>query len=124
MSYPETPGWRSMSIGETSREAAMAVRARAPTQCALVLQALEQGPAHPEEITARIHARGHKVLLMSIRPRCSQLVRLGKIVDSGERGKGEGGCKAIVWRLATADELSLFLARKAAEDEHGEADHG
>ena len=124
MSYPESPGWRQNATGETSKAAALAVCLRAPTQCERVLAVLEQGPAHPEAITARLKACGHNVMLMSIRPRCSQLVRQGRIVDSGARGSGEGGCKAIVWRLATAGEFSRFLARKAAADEHVEATHG
>ena len=114
MTYPQTPGWRQNATGETSKAAALAVRARAPTQCELVLEALADGPAHPEEITARILAAGHKVLLMSIRPRCSQLVRRGKIVDSGHRGRGEGGCKAIVWRLATSQERVAWDDAQAA----------
>ena len=114
MSYPETPGWRQNATGETSKAAALAVRLRAPTQCELVLAALEQGPAHPEQITARIMGAGREVLLMLIRPRCSQLVRLGKIVDSGLRGRGEGGCKAIMWRLATPQERVAWDDAQAA----------
>lgn len=116
--YPQEPGYRQSATGETSKAAALSVKPRAPTQCALVLEALAEGPATPEQITDRINRGGKRILLMSARPRCSQLVRLGKIVDSGERGIGEGGCKAIRWRLATTNEQHLFNARKAAEAEH------
>ena len=117
MSYPESPGWRQNETADTSMLAARAVKPRAPKQMQLVLEALQHGPASPEVITDRIRGEGHAVLLMSIRPRCSQLVRLGKIKDTGLRGRGEGGQKCIVWRLATAEEEALFHARKAMEED-------
>lgn len=111
---------------DPSREAAQTVAPRAPRQFALVLRVLEQGPANPEEITRRIEALGYPVLLTSIRPRASQLAReMGLIVATEQRARSEGGCKSTVYRLADATEISGFLARKAAEAEHGEgADNG
>ncbi len=119
MTYPLTPGWRRQATAETSREAALAVRPRAPTQAELVLAALAKGPAHPEAITARIIEAGHRIMLISVRPRCSQLVRLGRIKDTGQRGRTAGGCKAIVWRLATEEERA---EREAAKDVGGQPD--
>lgn len=113
--------WRHGSLN-TSRGGAEAVAPRVPKQNTLVLRALEQGPANPEEITRRIEAMGFPMLLMSIRPRCSQLAReMGRIVATEHRARSEGGCKSVVYRLAEAAEVSAFLARKAAADEHGEA---
>jgi hypothetical protein len=93
----------------------------APRHFDLILSALEKGPANPETIAKRIEAEtGRALLLTSIRPRCSQLAReMGRIVATEDRARSEGGCKSIVYRLATSDELSAFLARKAAEDEKG-----
>ncbi len=110
---------------DTSAAAARKVAERAPTHFALILKALESGPANPEALVRRIAAEGHSVLLMSIRPRCSQLAReMGRIIATPERARSEGGCKSVVYRLATPGELSLFLARKAAEAEKGPDAHG
>lgn len=109
------PFWRNNATGETAREAALAVKPRVKTQRERVLDALADGPATPEVISARIEATGVRAMLMSVRPRCSELMRLGEIVDSGLRGPGAGGCKAIIWRLATPEEKATYLAAKAVE---------
>lgn len=100
------PRWRRDALGETSRQAALAKAASAPRQrqrVHQVLQAVYPAALTPEQITRALHEAGGHDLLMSIRPRCSELVRLGLIRDSGERGIGEGGCKAIRW-IAVPDE--------------------
>ena len=117
------PLGRNNATGETSKGAAKAVAPRAPTQRETVLAEMNLGAATPEELHARLSSGSKRILLTSIRTRCSELVRMGAIVDSGERGKSEGGCKAIRWRVASPEERSLFNARKAAEAEHGEARH-
>jgi hypothetical protein len=121
--YPEAPGWKGQ---ETSRAAAEFVAPSAGRMMDRVESDLRaNGPASPEEITARIAAPGERLLLTSIRARVCQLRNLGRIVDAGSRGLGESRrVKVIRWRVATPDELSLFLARKAAEAEKGEAAHG
>ena len=120
---PIRPRWRRNAIGETSRLAALAVASRAPTLRQRVLEILSQGPAIPETIFAQMKAEGVRTVLTSIRPRCSELARMGLITDSGRREKGEGGCSAIVWRLTTPAEQRRFAARKAAEQQQ-EAAHG
>lgn len=116
--YPDAPGWKGT---ETSREAAAFVAPKAPNleaRCEAYLR--EFGPASPEEVTAAIAGPGERLLLTTIRARICSLRARGRVVDSGERGKGESGkVRVIRWRVATPDELSLFLARKAAEDEKG-----
>lgn len=116
MRYPDAPGFRGT---ETSRAAAEYV---APT-AARMLDRVESylranGPACPEEICAGIARPGERLLLNSVRARCTQLRAQGRLVDSGQRGKGESGkVRVIRWRCATPDELALHLARKAAEAE-------
>lgn len=79
---------------------------------------LANGPGTPEEVHARIALPGERLLLTSVRARICQLHRLGRLVDSGTRGLGESlRAKVIRWRLATAEELALFYARKAAAAE-------
>lgn len=90
---------------------------RAPTLRQRVLAIIGEGPAIPETILDRLRADGVRTVLTSIRPRCSELVRMGLIRDSGKREKGEGGCNAIVWRLTTEDERATFRARSAASEE-------
>ena len=95
------PGrWRHNATGETSEAAAKA--GNKPTLRQLVLDEIEASevPLIPERILDRLTARGVRTVLTSVRPRCSELVRLGLIEDSGRRDVGEGGCKAIAWRPA------------------------
>jgi len=99
------PHWRKDATGETSRLAAIAKAATAPKQRERVYGVLlASGYAMtPEQIARALHDAGRRDMLMSIRPRCSELARLGLIYDSGERGIGEGGCKAIKWIAITTD---------------------
>lgn len=112
-----TPLWRGNATGETSREAAFAVAGKAPTLRERVLAILAEKPAIPETIHARLISEGITTVLTSVRPRCSELMRMGLITDSGRRERGEGGCKAIVWRLTTDEERATFRSRAAASEE-------
>jgi len=100
--YPHHPGWKGEM--ETGRDAASAMAAKAPTMRDRCLAALREigAPATPEMITHHLAAQGQTVLLMSVRPRMSELARLGKVRDSGQRGIGEGGHKAVKWALVEA----------------------
>lgn len=99
--YPQQPGWRASSTGSTSREAAMAVKGIAPHHADLARAVIhEKGSASPEEITAALEAKGHKVLLTSIRARCTQMHKAGELRPSGSFAKGESGrCRTIRWEF-------------------------
>lgn len=100
--YPDGPGYRrQIDGGTTSRDAAKLVAPGAKGMAADVLAILkEHGAKCPEEITEIFARAGRRVLLTSVRARCTQLLRLGKIEDSGERGVGESGkSKVIRWRV-------------------------
>ena len=125
MSFPHEPGWRAGPHSATSQAAAESVREKAPAMLRVVSDILAEGPASPEQLHAVLAERGTPALLTSVRARVCQLHKQGRVVDSGQRGLGESRrAKVIVWRLSTADELSLFLARQAATSEHGENPHG
>lgn len=117
------PLWRRNATGETSRMAALAVARKAPTLRKRVLEILTEGPAIPETVFAQMRAEGFRTVLTSIRPRCSELARMGLITDSGRREKGEGGCSAIVWRATTPEEQRAFAASKVGQQQQ-EATHG
>ena len=108
------PRWRSNSTGETAKAAAVAMKAKAPTLRQMVFAEIERAPAIPETILQSLRSRGVKTVLTSIRPRASELVRMGLIADSGLRQRGEGGCKAIVWRATTPEERAAFAAKTEA----------
>ncbi|WP_426046058.1 hypothetical protein [Brevundimonas sp. TWP3-1-2b1] len=103
---------RRNSTGETSRDAAKGDKR---TLRERVLDRLGRGPAIPETILADLRAEGISTVLTSIRPRCSELLRMGLIRDSGQRQTGEGGKKAIVWRLADDAERAAHVSAKIAE---------
>jgi len=101
VAYPDTPGWRRNATGSTSREAAQAVKVRAPSQAKLCLQVVaDTGAASCEEIAATLAGRGSPVLLSSIRGRCTELHHKGKLRPSGQFGKGESGrSRSIRWEV-------------------------
>jgi hypothetical protein len=91
---------------------------RTGTQRARVYEAIQAlSEATPEQVVAFLERRGDPVMLMSCRPRCSELARLGFIVDTGKRGKGHGGSPAMIWRPTTELERAAWLAEQAAEAE-------
>lgn len=118
--YPAAPGWRQSATGETSREAAEAIRAKAPRMLDRVRELLAEGPASPEQLHAKLARAGVPTLLTSVRARVCQLRAMGEVCDSGARGKGESNrAKVIVWRLTTPDERSHAAAMRAMEAEKG-----
>lgn len=117
------PAFRAGSIGGTAQEAARRVKPVAKSQAALVYEAVVRlGKATPEEVTADLLERGHRVILNSVRARVCGLSRIGLLLDTGERGLGESRrMPTIRWRPLSADELSHWHAVKAlkAEKEAG-----
>jgi len=124
--FPQEPGWRAGPHSETSRAGAESQREKAPKMLERIVESLTlYGDASPEQLHDRLTRQGVRSLLTSVRARVCQLHKQGRVVATGRYGLGESGtCKVVIWRLTTPEELSLFLARKAAEDEHREAAHG
>lgn len=88
--YPESPGYKR---GGTSKAAADSMREKAPTLRDMVIKELSQANLTADECAARL---GKSIL--SIRPRLSELVALGKIADTGTTLKNASGKRATIWR--------------------------
>lgn len=89
--YPFSAGYRDT---DTSEAAAQSVDAK--TLRAKVLDTISRhGPLTADETAGKIGCN-----ILSIRPRLTELKRLGKITDTGERRENLSGRKAAVYRLA------------------------
>lgn len=88
--YPVIPGAQPR---DTSHAAADAIAPQAPLLRARALAALERSNGlTADEVAGRLG-----LSILSIRPRCTELARLGKIRDSGHRRPNASGRLAIVW---------------------------
>jgi hypothetical protein len=92
--YPNTAGYKRPG---TSKAAAEAIKERAPTLRDQVLWLLNHTDLDGG-FTADECATMLKKSILSIRPRLSELRRLGKIYDSGITRANESGVQASVWR--------------------------
>lgn len=90
--YPNVPG--SMPR-DTSEAAAESIRESAETLRAKALDAIRRQPATADEVADRIGSS-----ILAVRPRVTELAKMGRIEDSGERRKNASGRSAIVWRIA------------------------
>tara|TARA_R110000868_G_scaffold6526_1_gene36777 strand:+ start:531 stop:809 length:279 start_codon:yes stop_codon:yes gene_type:complete len=89
MNYPENPGYKKPG---TSKAAADSMREKAPTLRQQVLDVLFHQDLTADECAAEV---GKSVL--SIRPRLTELLALGKIAESGLERFNSSGKKATVW---------------------------
>ena len=87
--YPNSPGWRRT---DTSREAAKATEGKAKTLQAACLEALRKcGPMTADEIATYLGE-----IILSIRPRLSELKELHAVSTTGARRKNKSGHGADV----------------------------
>jgi predicted ArsR family transcriptional regulator len=90
--YPKAPGYKERT---TSQEAAEAIKPAARMLRDRVLSSLARiGPRTADEMAASL---GEDIL--SIRPRFTELRRLGLIEKTGERRPNKSGADANVWRI-------------------------
>lgn len=90
--YPNVPGSQPR---DTSEEAAESMRESAPTLRAKALDVLRAcGPLTADEIAKKL---GKTVL--AIRPRITELNKMGHIEATGYRRKNASGRQAAVWRI-------------------------
>lgn len=88
--YPHAPGAQDR---DTSRDAADAIAERVPQLRGRALAVLERSNGlTADEVAGRLG-----LSILSIRPRITELSRLGKVRDSGVRRKNASGRPAIVW---------------------------
>ena len=93
--YPHSAGFKERT---TSHTAARAIAHKLPTLRDRVLQAIEASGSKgltPDETAAVL---GETVL--AVRPRLSELSKLGKIVRNGQKRANESGLMAAVWVAA------------------------
>jgi len=88
--YPAAPGYKR---GGTSKAAADSMKEKAPTLRQKVLDVLFHQELTADECAAEVGKS-----LLSIRPRLTELLRLGKIADTGETRHNASGKQATVWR--------------------------
>lgn len=90
--YPTNPGFKEPT---TSQDAAVKMKSRAETLRAKVMFAIEMAPTGltPDEAAGLL---GESVL--AVRPRVTELKRLGLIEKTGERRRNVSCMSASVWR--------------------------
>jgi len=88
--YPHAPGWKAR---ETAKQAAEEMKPRAPTIQARIMDSMRKGYGY----TPDAFAEAHGLSPLAVRPRFSELAKLGKIKDSGRRASNGSGRKAIIW---------------------------
>ena len=92
--YPDEPGFKAEG---PSQQAAQAVAGTAKTLRAAVVQTLIEA-RHDMTADEIADAMGRSIL--SIRPRVSELHRLGAIQPTGMRRRNASGLSATAWELA------------------------
>ena len=94
--YPDSPGYKTSG---TSQEAARRMAPLVTGLRAKVLRSLRDGgPGTPDEIAERLG-----LSILSVRPRFSELNRLGLIEQTKERRSNDSGRRADVWKVADND---------------------
>jgi len=89
--YPEGPGYKQK--GATSQEAAEQGEKKFETIRRKVRAEYDQGNFTPDEIAWRIEDTP-----ANVRPRCSELRKMGELEPTGERRKNDSGASAQVLR--------------------------
>lgn len=89
--YPQSPGYKRR---DTSKQAAEDMKPSAETLRQKVYDLLTR-----LELSADQAAYILEEDKLSIRPRCSELAKMGRIEDSGKRSLNKSGKKAVVWRV-------------------------
>ena len=91
--YPDAPGFK---VSGPSEQAAEAIGSTANKLRGAVLAQLV---TYSAGATADEIAKDLNLSVLSVRPRVSELKRLGKIEGTAARRKNESGMSATVWRL-------------------------
>jgi hypothetical protein len=92
--YPNSPGFKAHGPSE---EAAKAIGSVVKTLRDQVRQTIA---ANPQGLTADEVAQRLDRSILSVRPRVSELRRLGEIRQSGERGRNQSGLSASIWIIS------------------------
>ena len=95
--YPQAPGFK---VAGTSAEAAAKITPTVDRLRDAVLEEIRRRPGTADEIAERLDRNR-----LAVRPRVSELKRLGKIKPTNERRRNRSRCSAMVWRAATPAKL-------------------
>jgi predicted ArsR family transcriptional regulator len=99
MPYENNTGWKGQ---ETSKQAAKEISGKAPTLRNQVFELFTRGT----HLTADEVAEKLGKDILSIRPRISELGKLGYIEATNERRKNASGKSAVVWAATASDPFS------------------
>lgn len=92
--FPNAPGFKRR---ETSRQAADDMKPKARTLRDRCFSELALGPKTADQV-AEILRRS----VLTIRPRISELVKLGLIYDTGRTAENASGKQAVIWDIRGA----------------------
>ena len=90
--YPDAPGFKVPGPSQ------MAAEKVAPASAKLRAAVLEEFKRNPAGLTADEIATSLNLSVLSVRPRVSELNRLGMIKQTGVRRRNASGLTATVWR--------------------------
>ena len=99
MAYPNRPGWKALG---PSSDAAHAIARRAKTLRNRVHSFLID--RHPAAFSADQIADSLGETILSVRPRVSELNKLGLVEAANQRRKNESGMTASCWRAVLRSE--------------------
>ncbi|MGO3931788.1 HTH domain-containing protein [Rhodopseudomonas pseudopalustris] len=94
ITYPDSPGFKAHGPSE---DAAAKMAPRAPRIRNTVLDEIAK---HPAGVTADEIAAALGLSVLTVRPRVSELRRLGEIRATGDRRCNASGMTAGTWRMA------------------------
>lgn len=92
MTYPEVPGFKTLDT-ETSYQAAQEMKGKSQALRSLCWTTLSVCSLTADEV-----ARSLKQSVLAIRPRISELVKMGLVVKTDDRRANQSGKKAVIWR--------------------------
>lgn len=108
MSYPAEPGFKRTG---TSEDAATLAAESADVIRQRVLDSIRKAPKTADEVAADLGLD-----ILTVRPRCSELVARRLIMTSGDRRPNRSGRKANVWRAIVpagkTTQSTLFAVEK------------
>ena len=91
-SYPSSPGYKNKDEDGPSRLAALSIKPFALNLRERCFRAICQMPMTADEVAQVVEKS-----ILSVRPRVAELVKLGKITDTGKRRANQSGKAATVW---------------------------